>query len=90
MAELRSQGEIISDDLLAHVVPLGWEHITFNGDYVCPMKPLQQDFRPLRNPRSAFLASIILIFNQFMFRDNRFCRDLALRPNLGLNQTARG
>jgi len=22
--------EIISDDLLAHVAPLGWEHITFN------------------------------------------------------------
>jgi TnpA family transposase len=53
--ELRSQGEIISDDLLAHVAPLGWEHITFNGDYVWPTEPLQNDFRPLRNPRSAFL-----------------------------------
>src|SRR6202022_4935823 len=27
VAELRSQGGIISDDLLAHVAPLGWEHI---------------------------------------------------------------
>jgi hypothetical protein len=36
VTELRSQGEIISDDLLAHVAPLGWEHITFKGDYVCP------------------------------------------------------
>jgi TnpA family transposase len=55
VAELRSQGEIISDDLLAHVAPLGWEHITFNGDYVWPTEPLQNDFRPLRDPRSAFL-----------------------------------
>jgi TnpA family transposase len=55
VTELRSQGEIISDDLLAHVAPLGWEHITFNGDYVWPTEPLQNDFRPLRNPRSAFL-----------------------------------
>ena len=31
------------------------EHITFNGDYVWPTEPLQNDFRPLRNPRSAFL-----------------------------------
>jgi hypothetical protein len=51
VAELRSQGEIISDDLLAHVAPLGWEHITFNGDYVWPTEPLHNDFRPLRDPR---------------------------------------
>ena len=38
--ELRSQGEIIS---------------TFNGDYVWPTEPFQNDFRPLRDPRSAFL-----------------------------------
>ena len=55
LSELRSEGEIISDDLLAHVAPLGWEHITFNGDYVWPTEPLQNDFRPLRDPRSAFL-----------------------------------
>jgi hypothetical protein len=36
VTQLRSQGEIVSDDLLAHVPPLGWEHITFNGDYVWP------------------------------------------------------
>ena len=53
--QLRSQGEVIGDVLLAHIAPLGWEHITFNGDYVWPTEPLQQDFRPLRNPRSAFL-----------------------------------
>ena len=51
--ELRAQGEVISDLLLSHIAPLG----TFNGDYVWPDKPLQQDFRPLRNPLSAFLEA---------------------------------
>ncbi len=53
--QLRSQGEIFGDTLLAHIAPLGWEHITFNGDYVWPTEPLQQSFRPLRNSRSEFL-----------------------------------
>jgi hypothetical protein len=55
VAELRSRGEAVSDNLLAHIAPLGWEHITFNGDYIWPTGPLQNAFRPLRNPRSAFL-----------------------------------
>jgi len=50
-AELRIQGETLP----AHIAPLGWEHISFNGDYVWPSEPLKQGFRPLRNPRSAFL-----------------------------------
>jgi hypothetical protein len=33
------------------------EHITFNGDYVWPTEPLQQEFRPLRNPRTPFLEA---------------------------------
>ena len=53
--QLRSQGENFGDTLLAHIAPLGWEHITFNGDYVWPTEPLQNGFRPLRNPRSEFL-----------------------------------
>ena len=53
--ELRSRGEIIPDDLLAHVAPLGWEHIAFNGDYVWPDQSLTNGFRPLRNPRGEFL-----------------------------------
>jgi TnpA family transposase len=53
--QLRSQGEVIDNALLAHIAPLGWEHISFNGDYVWPTEPLQNAFRPLRNPRSAFL-----------------------------------
>src|SRR5277367_3440824 len=55
VVELRSRGEIVSDDLIAHIAPLGWEHIALNGDYVWPTEPLQNGFRPLRNPRSAFL-----------------------------------
>jgi TnpA family transposase len=53
--ELRSRGEIIPDEHLAHIAPLGWEHIAFNGDYVWPTEPLGIAFRPLRNPRAEFL-----------------------------------
>jgi hypothetical protein len=54
VAELRAQGEILPDTLLAHIGPLGWEHISFNGDYVWPSEPFKDGFRPLRN-RSEFL-----------------------------------
>jgi hypothetical protein len=50
-----AQDETLPDKLLVHIAPLGWEHISFNGDYVWPSQPLQQGFRPLRNPRSTFL-----------------------------------
>jgi hypothetical protein len=43
------------DELLAHVAPLGWEYIAFNGDYVWPAEPLVNAFRPLRNPHAEFL-----------------------------------
>ena len=55
--ELRSRGEILPDELLAHVAPLGWERIAFNGDYVWPATPLGNAFRPLRNPRAEFLEA---------------------------------
>jgi Tn3 transposase DDE domain len=53
--ELRSRGETIPHEFLAHVAPLGWEHIAFNGDYVWPTEPLETGFRPPRNPRAEFL-----------------------------------
>jgi hypothetical protein len=53
--ELRSRGEVIADELLAHAAPLGWEPIAFNGDYVWPAESLANAFRPLRNPRAEFL-----------------------------------
>jgi len=31
---LRARGFTIPDDLLAHVAPLGWEHIALAGDYI--------------------------------------------------------
>ncbi|WP_246731467.1 Tn3 family transposase [Methylocapsa sp. S129] len=55
--ELRSRGEAIPDELLAHAAPLGWEHIAFNGDYVWPAGSLGDAFRPLRNPRAEFLSA---------------------------------
>ena len=36
VAELRARGEAVDDDLLAHVAPLGWEHIAFSGGYIWP------------------------------------------------------
>ena len=53
--ELRSRGEIIPDDLLTHLAPLGRKHIAFNGDYVWPAEPLANAFRPLRNPQAVFM-----------------------------------
>ena len=32
--QLRAHGAAVPDDLLAHVAPLGWEHIGLTGDYV--------------------------------------------------------
>jgi Tn3 transposase DDE domain len=55
--ELRLRGEIIPDELLPHVAPLGWEHIAFNGDYVWPAETLGNAFRPLRNPRAEILEA---------------------------------
>lgn len=52
ITELRNSGMIIPDELLPHTSPLGWEHISLNGDYIWPKSPLQLPFRPLRNPNA--------------------------------------
>jgi Tn3 transposase DDE domain len=44
VAELRSRGEIVPDDHIGHIAPLGLEHIALNGDYVWPAEPLQNGF----------------------------------------------
>ena len=46
---LRSTGVDVPDELLAHVAPLGWEHVGLTGDYLWSEvdKPREQ-FRPLR------------------------------------------
>ena len=43
-------------DLLAHVAPLGWEHIALTGDYVWARSDQSATFRPLRDVRSTFQA----------------------------------
>jgi TnpA family transposase len=47
---LRRQGEVIADNLLTHLAPLGWQHINLTGDYLwaSAAAPRSVDFRPLR------------------------------------------
>ena len=52
----RALGATIPDDLLAHVAPLGWEHIALTGDYIWANSNAAPDFRPLRDVPSAFMA----------------------------------
>jgi hypothetical protein len=53
---LGAQGIVIPDSLLAHVAPLGWEHIALTGDYVWPATNDLTGFRPLREVPAAFLS----------------------------------
>jgi hypothetical protein len=50
--EPRRSGEIVSDLLLAHLAPVGWQHINLTGDYLWdPESDLgPDDFRSLRTP----------------------------------------
>ena len=52
--QLRARGAAVPDDLLAHVAPLGWEHIGLTGDYVWTEANPAEPFRPLREVRSMF------------------------------------
>lgn len=53
---LRAQGVTIPDDLLAHIAPLGWEHIALTGDYVWNNGNGATGFRMLRDVPAAFLS----------------------------------
>ena len=53
---LRAQGVHVPDHLLAHVAPLGWEHIALTGDYVWTSANPLATFRPLRDVRPVFQA----------------------------------
>jgi TnpA family transposase len=53
---LREQGTTVPDDLLAHVAPLGWEHVALTGDYVWVSPDPAVPFRPLRDVPSMFHA----------------------------------
>jgi Tn3 transposase DDE domain len=54
--QLRAYGDLVPDELLGHVAPLGWEHIALTGDYVWSRVTPQAEFRPLRDVRAAFLS----------------------------------
>ena len=54
--QLRAQDAQVPDDLLAHVAPLGWEHISLTGDYVWTEANPTAPFRPLREVRTTFQA----------------------------------
>lgn len=48
--ELRSRGQLIDDDLIQHLSPLGWGHINLTGDYTWQQNTYVErgTFRPLR------------------------------------------
>ena len=47
---LRRRGEVVPDALLAHIAPLGWQHINLTGDYLWEADTAigPDGFRPLR------------------------------------------
>lgn len=47
VAHLRSSGEIVPDDLMAHTSPVGWEHIAFSGDFLWDRAALSTSRKPL-------------------------------------------
>lgn len=54
IAQLRRQGETISESTIAHIAPLGWEHINLIGNYhFAPQSGRSLDnLRPLRLSQS--------------------------------------
>src|SRR3954465_7844540 len=51
---LRAQGVVISNELLAHVAPLGGEHIALTGEYDWNAGKPTNGLRPLRDVAAAF------------------------------------
>ena len=48
---LHRKGEVVSEALLAHIAPLGWQHINLTGDYLwdSDASVASDGFRPLRS-----------------------------------------
>lgn len=57
---LRHSGSEVPSDLLQHVAPLGWEHISLTGDYIWAddAAPTADGFRLLRRIPGPFLQSV--------------------------------
>jgi TnpA family transposase len=46
---LRANGATLDNDLVAHIAPLGWQHVNLTGDYLWGQMPdSPQDWKPLR------------------------------------------
>ena len=56
----RRSGDMIPDALLAHLAPLGWQHINLTGDYLWNADPVfgPGGFRPLRGMPTDLFATI--------------------------------
>ena len=56
--ELERQGVDVSPTIVAHVAPLGWEHVGLTGDYVWSdgQQPPNGSLRPLRRRESMLAA----------------------------------
>jgi Tn3 transposase DDE domain len=61
VVNLRQAGVDVPDELLAHLSPLGWEHVNLTGDYVWggqhSMSENTGELRPLRTPQEAFATA---------------------------------
>ncbi len=57
---LRRRGEVIPDALLAHLAPLGWQHINLTGDYLWGADGTfgPDGFRPLRGAVAPFRPTL--------------------------------
>jgi TnpA family transposase len=53
---LRQRGETVPETLLAHLAPVGWQHINLTGDYLWSVDPSfdPNQFRPFRTNAPAF------------------------------------
>jgi hypothetical protein len=59
--KLREQGQSVDENLLAHLSPLGWEHINLTGDYVwhSNKRVAKGRFRPVRGQHWLVLDKIL-------------------------------
>jgi TnpA family transposase len=57
VAHLRSIGEEVSDEMLAHTSPVGWNHIAFSGDFLWERAANMEDGRRALNLPQARLAA---------------------------------
>ena len=55
---MRARGRAVPPELVRHVAPLGWEHISLTGDYVwaADAQPAPGALRPLRDRPSLLIA----------------------------------